>query len=146
MNDVAGRRLRAQGLTGEGFASAVEAVRSLGCVQSQDYGGARWALALRTGTTAAEIDRRFDEGAILRTHVLRPTWHFVSPADIRWMLALTAPRVNALSAYYYRQLDLDAKIGLLPQLGGAQAFFPVDRVASRSDARRSGIVAVAVSE
>jgi hypothetical protein len=40
-------------------------------------------------------------------HVLRPTWHFVTPADIRWMLALTAPRVNALNAYYYRKLELD---------------------------------------
>ena len=26
----------------------------------------------------------------LRTPVLRPTWHFVTPADIRWLLALTA--------------------------------------------------------
>jgi hypothetical protein len=36
------------------------------------------------------------------------TWHFISPADIRWMLELTAPRVNAISGHYYRQLDLDA--------------------------------------
>jgi len=38
---------------------------------------------------------------------MRPTWHFVSPSDIRWILALTAPRVNALNAYYYRQFELD---------------------------------------
>jgi hypothetical protein len=38
---------------------------------------------------------------------MRPTWHFVHPADIRWLLALTAPRVNALNAYYYRKLELD---------------------------------------
>src|SRR5688500_954507 len=57
-----------------------------------------------------DVERAFTEGAILRTHLLRPTWHFVLPADIRWMLTATAPRVNALSAYYYRQLGLDDKV------------------------------------
>jgi hypothetical protein len=38
---------------------------------------------------------------------MRPTWHFVMPADIRWMLALTASRVNAAMAYYYRQAEVD---------------------------------------
>src|SRR6185436_7837388 len=42
-----------------------------------------------------------------RTHVLRPTWHFVTPADIHCLLALTAPRVHALNAPYYRKLELD---------------------------------------
>ena len=55
------------------------------------------------GLTEAELDRAFDEGAILRTHVLRPTWHFVAPADIRWMLALTGPRVQARSVPYHRR-------------------------------------------
>jgi hypothetical protein len=38
---------------------------------------------------------------------MRPTWHFVTPADIRWMQALTRTRVDAISAYQYRQLELD---------------------------------------
>jgi hypothetical protein len=38
---------------------------------------------------------------------MRPTWHFVLPADIRWLLELTAPRVNAVSASYYRRFELD---------------------------------------
>jgi len=38
---------------------------------------------------------------------MRPTWHFVAPTDIRWMLKLTAPRVNAASGYNYRKLELD---------------------------------------
>jgi hypothetical protein len=50
------------------------------------------------------------DGTILRTHVLRPTWHFVTPADIRWLLELTAPRINAMNAYYYRQLELDEAV------------------------------------
>jgi hypothetical protein len=41
---------------------------------------------------------------------MRPTWHFVSPADIRWLLALAAPHVKATNAYYYRQLALDDAI------------------------------------
>ncbi len=41
---------------------------------------------------------------------MRPTWHFVSPADIRWLLALTAPRVHAASAYYYHAQGLDDAI------------------------------------
>ena len=47
------------------------------------------------------------EGRILRTHLLRPTWHFVRPADLRWIVQLTAPRVHQLNAYYYRQLGID---------------------------------------
>ncbi len=54
-----------------------------------------------------DIEQAFTDGAILRTHVMRPTWHFVSPGDIRWLLALTAPRVKAANAYYSRILEID---------------------------------------
>src|SRR5213078_2598445 len=68
----------------------------------------KWALGLRLqGVTDDDIEQAFTAGAILRTHVMRPTWHFVSPADVRWLLALTAPRVHAASAYYNRKLELD---------------------------------------
>ena len=50
----------------------------------------------------------FDAGRILRTHLLRPTWHFVLPEDIRWLLTATAPRVKARDARRYAQLGLDA--------------------------------------
>ncbi|HXU01906.1 MAG TPA: winged helix DNA-binding domain-containing protein [Polyangia bacterium] len=107
--DVALQRLRNQRLVGKPFATPQEVVRWLGAVQSQDYAGAKWAIAQRTrACTDAEIDRAFADGRILRTHVLRPTWHFVLPDDIRWMLALTAPGVRARMAYYDRQLALDA--------------------------------------
>ena len=46
-------------------------------------------------------------GTLLRTHVLRPTWHIVPADDIRWMLELTAPRVRARMAVYDRRLGLD---------------------------------------
>ncbi len=105
---IATRRLKAQRLIGEPFKSAIDAVRWLGAVQSQDYIGAKWALAQRTrGITEAELDRLFDEGEILRTHVMRPTWHFVLPEDVRWLLHLTGPRVAAGLAGRYRELELD---------------------------------------
>ena len=105
--DVVRRRLANQYLTTPGLAKASDVVRALGAVQAQDYAGAKWALAQRTrGATDVEIERELTDGKILRTHVLRPTWHFVAPADIRWMLALTAPRVSAFMAYYNRKLEL----------------------------------------
>jgi hypothetical protein len=43
----------------------------------------------------------------VRIHVLRPTWHFVAPEDLRWLLALTGSRVRQASAYQYRVLEID---------------------------------------
>jgi hypothetical protein len=80
----------------------------LGAVQAQDYPHARWALGLRApGSTDASVSRACDEGRILRLHILRPTWHFVAPADIRWMLSISGPRVNAINAHMYRKTGLD---------------------------------------
>jgi hypothetical protein len=86
-------------------------VRSLLAVQSQDYPGAKWALGQRVaGATEADVDAAFDAGAFVRLHVMRPTWHFVAPEDLRWLLALTAPRVHQASAYQYRALEIDAAL------------------------------------
>lgn len=72
---------------------------------------AKWAVALRgRDLTDAHVADAFDAGAILRTHVLRPTWHFVAPADIRWMLQLTAPRVRAQMAGNDRLFGIDAAL------------------------------------
>jgi hypothetical protein len=106
--DVANQRMNNQRLSGVPFAHPEEVVGWLCAVQAQDYGAAKWGVAQRTtGATNEDFDRLFDAGAVLRTHVLRPTWHFVTPADIRWMLGLTAPRVHAANSYYYRKLELD---------------------------------------
>ena len=83
----------------------------LGAVQAQDYTGAKWGIAQRCASaTDADIDHVFDDGKILRTHVLRPTWHFVSPADIRSLLELTAPRIKASMVAYMRVLELDEAV------------------------------------
>jgi hypothetical protein len=99
-------------LTGELFETPEEVVGWLGAVQSQDYGPAKWSVGQRvrdgSGVTDAALDRAFAEGKFLRTHVLRPTWHFVLPEDIRWLLEATGRRVHALNAFMNRQLELDA--------------------------------------
>ena len=111
VRDVIAMRMAAQFLTTKGPGSAAEMVRALGAVQAQDYTGAKWALGQRIpGATDAAIEREMTDGRILRTHVMRPTWHFVAPDDIRWMLALTAPNVNRAMASYDRKLGLTARV------------------------------------
>jgi hypothetical protein len=107
--EIAQRRLRNQLLAGERPADPVDVVRHFGCVQAQEFAVAKWAVAQRAAgaVDAATMQRLVDDGAILRTHALRPTWHFVAAVDIGWIQALTAPRVHAFSAYYYRQHGLD---------------------------------------
>jgi hypothetical protein len=83
-------------------------VNWFGAVQAQDFAGAKWAVSLRTNSLAdALVEQAYNDGTILRTHILRPTWHFVTPQDIRWMLMLTAPRVHKINATMYRKLQLD---------------------------------------
>jgi len=77
-------------------------------MQAQEFVPAKWAVARRARATESAVDGAFADGTILRTHVLRPTWHFVTPEDIPWLLALTGPRVHRLNAYYYRKFGLDA--------------------------------------
>jgi hypothetical protein len=108
---VAQVRLRRLLVVGRPLPAPTDVVGWLGAVQAQDFGPAKWSVAMRArNAVEADVDRLFAAGAILRTHVLRPTWHFVLPADIRWMLQLTAPRVHALNAFMYRQLELDAAV------------------------------------
>jgi hypothetical protein len=107
--DITRWRLRNQRLSGGRFTTPEDVVSWLGAVQAQEYADSKWALSLRMRrATDTAIERALSNGTILRTHVLRPTWHFVAAADIRWMLSLTAPRVSARMAPYNRHLELDA--------------------------------------
>lgn len=109
--DIAFYRLHNQRLLGTKLDTLADVVHWLGAVQAQDYAGAKWAIGQRmTDATDAALEQAMTDGSILRTHLLRPTWHFVTPTDIRWMLELTAPRVRALMAYMDRQLEFDTTI------------------------------------
>ena len=109
---IAAARLQRQFLVGESpHRNAADVVRALCAVQSQDFAGAKWALAIRSeGLNEAAIDAAFDRGDMVRTHVLRPTWHFVAPEDLRWMQGLTGHRVARIMASY------NVKLGLTPAL------------------------------
>jgi len=108
-------RLRNQRIAGSTAATAQDVVASLGAVQAQEFWPAKWALGLRSMVSEADVDHELDEGRIVRTHILRPTWHFVSAADIRWMLSISGPRVQAVSSYYYRKHGMTAPLVLRSQ-------------------------------
>jgi hypothetical protein len=109
---IPGQRLHNQHLSTPAGRRAADVVTWLGAVQAQEYHAAKWALGLRLpeGVVDADIERAFAQGRILRTHVLRPTWHFVTPADIGWMLDLTGPRVQRGLTAYFRNHGLDARL------------------------------------
>src|SRR3990172_11442316 len=104
-------RLHNMGLISSSFKSPAAVVAHLGAVQSQDFAAAKWAVGLRVqNATDRIVEEAFNEGKFLRTHVMRPTWHFIMPEDIRWLLGLTAPRVKRILAPY------DAKLGITQEV------------------------------
>ncbi|GIF70249.1 hypothetical protein Ais01nite_82840 [Asanoa ishikariensis] len=107
--EIGPRRLHQQHLAGPPGADPVAAVRRLGCVQSQEYAVAKWSVAQRCapGLVDADIQRLLDDGTILRTHILRPTWHFVLGSELGWIQAATAHRVHAFNRYYNRLHGFD---------------------------------------
>jgi hypothetical protein len=108
--EIAGRRMRNSRLTGTGFISPGEAVGWHLAMQAQDYGPAKWSIGQRSkGLTDQDLDEALAAGSIVRTHVLRPTWHFVARDDLRWLLALSGPRVQQGNAGRRRQLGLDER-------------------------------------
>jgi hypothetical protein len=102
-HDIARWRLRSQRLVPPHAASAGEVVGTLLAVQAENAGQAAWAVASRTqNPDRSELAGLLDAGAVVRTHVLRPTWHFVRAEDIGWLLELTAPRVRRLTGQQLR--------------------------------------------
>src|SRR3712207_2101226 len=94
---VRGERMARQRLLGEPFADLVSCVETLAAVQFQEFEDSLWALARRTKDRPAReaIAAEIADGALVRHHVLRPTWHVVRTQDLDWMLDLTAERIRA---------------------------------------------------
>src|SRR5947207_2680415 len=108
LSDIPSLRLKNLQIIDPKFKRPEALLRYLGPVQSQDFAGAKWALGLRLpGSTDHEVEKAFNEGKILRTHALRPTWHFVSTEDIHWIIRLNAPQVKRIMNYYNKKLELD---------------------------------------
>jgi hypothetical protein len=108
---IARWRLRSQHLVGPQLPSAADVVRSLLAVQAENPSQSEWAVAVRVAAPDAnELAALLDTGQALRTHVLRPTWHYVSADDIGWLLALTGPRVQKVTRTQLRvQHGLDER-------------------------------------
>jgi hypothetical protein len=84
-------------------------VGHLVAMQAQEHAYARWSVGQRCGAPASVVDAAFDDGRILRTHVLRPTWHYATPDDLRALLTLTGPRIDAANGRRYEELALDPR-------------------------------------
>lgn len=96
MRAIALSRLFNQHIEATKFKSAADVVGWMGAMQAQDFAMAKWAVGIRLPhSTERSIEAALDSGEIIRTHLLRPTWHLVSAQDLTWMLALTAPQIKA---------------------------------------------------
>lgn len=109
-SDIAKIRLFNQQITATNFTEPEEIPRWFGAMQAQDYPSAKWAVGLRIpGAAEEKIEKAIADGKILRTHLMRPTWHFVAAEDVRWLIALSAPQLRSTSAATFRQFGLDAE-------------------------------------
>ncbi|HTX80460.1 MAG TPA: winged helix DNA-binding domain-containing protein [Longilinea sp.] len=109
--NIAAARLISQQIAGTKFRVAKDLVDWMGAMQAQDYAMAKWAVGIRLpGSTERVVETAIDNGEILRTHLLRPTWHLVSANDIHWMLELTAPKIKASLKSRDRELELSEAI------------------------------------
>lgn len=109
--EIKDQRLYNQQLIDSRCHTTREIVHWLGAVQAQEYDYSKWGLSLRLpGAADAGIEEAFNNGAILRTHMMRPTWHYVTPEDIRWIQGLTKDRVHTVNGSMYRKLELDETV------------------------------------
>jgi hypothetical protein len=99
-------------LAGASFDDPGDVVSWMGAIQAQDYGMSKWAVGvrLRSALGIDAVEKAFNDGRILRTHVMRPTWHLVSPANIRWMLKLTAEHIKSCARSRDRKLEITESI------------------------------------
>ena len=80
----------------------------MGAIQAQDYTMAKYAIGVRLKSATDKIvEEAITKGEIIRTHVLRPTWHFVAAEDARWMSQLTAKNLNRALSSNNKRLELD---------------------------------------
>ncbi len=107
VRNILSRRLYNQCLINPLLTSPEVLVKQFGAIQAQDFAAAKWAINQRLiNSSEALIDKFFDEGKIIRTHVMRPTWHFIHTDDIEWMLRLTASNVKAAMKSNEKKLGL----------------------------------------
>ncbi len=143
--DIARWRLRSQHLVTPQAAGAADVVGHLLGVQAENPSQSAWAVAARTTSPdPADLAGLLAAGAVLRTHVLRPTWHYVAAEDARWLLGLTAPRALATNGRGLRkssgmsEAEIDAaSAAILDSLAGRKALTRSSLAKSLDDAGRA---------
>ena len=101
-------RLLSHQLAKPRFRSPKELVAWMGAVQAQEYTMAKWAVGTRLKSSSLRVvDDALAKGEILRTHILRPTWHFIVAEDIRWMLQLSGGRIRTAFDSYARSRKME---------------------------------------
>jgi len=111
LSDIAHLRLQSQQIISKKFVTPLQIVDWLGALQAQDYAMSKWAIGTRlTNPTDDLIEAAINKAEIIRTHVMRPTWHFVSAKDARWMLSLTAPHIKSSIRSNQAKLELSEKL------------------------------------
>lgn len=108
-SEISHHRLVSQKLYKTSDFSPQEIVHHLGAMQAQDYAMAKWAVGSRCHASEKEIEEAVNSAKIIRTHILRPTWHFVSADDIYWMLDLSAPQVKRFTSSAAKKFGYDEK-------------------------------------
>jgi hypothetical protein len=107
LNEITALRLKSQCIDSSHCTTPQEVVAHMGAMQAQDYPMARWAVGKRLpGSTDRMVEDAIDRGEVIRTHLLRPTWHLVAARDVRWMLALTAPNIHASMRARHKDLGI----------------------------------------
>jgi hypothetical protein len=102
-------RLSQQKINQQDLSTPQEVVAYMGAIQAQDFPMSRWAIGLRLPKSNDEmIEKALNDGHLVRTHVLRPTWHIVSGQDARWMLALSVRCIKSAMNSYDKNLGIDA--------------------------------------
>ncbi|HEX2393804.1 MAG TPA: winged helix DNA-binding domain-containing protein [Bacteroidales bacterium] len=106
--NISNLRMKMQLLSGTAISTGSELVSWFGAIQGQEYAFSKWSIGLRIpALKETDIEQDLNKGSILRTHLLRATWHIVHADDLRWILQLTAPRIDSNNAVMYRRLELD---------------------------------------
>lgn len=81
MNPIALRLLNQQLIVPQ-FNTPEEVVSYMGAMQAQEYRMIRWAVAMRTRKPSLKAFKdAYDNGRIIRMHLMRGTWQLVSAED-----------------------------------------------------------------
>lgn len=88
-------RLLSQQLIAPQFSRPEDVVSYFGAMQAQEYRMMRWAVEMRTKRPSLKaFTKAFNEGKIVRLHLLRGTWQLVSAEDYWWMLDLCGAKAK----------------------------------------------------